>query len=291
MNDKNQPNSTEPLTDNALTDNALNGGAQADNVQPGGALTTQAGNTQASGTAVQPNNSTGRANNTLTDGIADQTSRDATPANSPLTTDSTKPVPSATAAGQLDTQTATGVGPALAEPAPTGGRPIAQTAANAVTSQDTGSADPAKRYLKPRRSTNLFNEMVAFLTRRGISVYGSRLLFVRGRKSGEWRSVPVNLLNHRGQRYLVAPRGHTQWVRNLRAAGGGELHVGRRVERFVPTELTDDQKPDILRAYLRRWKIEVGVFFDGVDAKAPDDVLRGIAPGYPVFLLRTADES
>jgi len=88
-----------------------------------------------------------------------------------------------------------------------------------------------------------------------------------------------------GRRYLVAPRGQTQWVRNLRAAGGGELRVGGKVEKFTATELTDAQKPDILRAYLRRWKIEVGVFFEGVDADAPDEKLLDIAPGYPVFLV------
>jgi len=70
-----------------------------------------------------------------------------------------------------------------------------------------------------------------------------------------------------------------------RAAGGGELRVGRKTEQFTAAELTDDQKPQILRAYLKRWKLEVGVFFDGVGADAPDSKLLEIAPGYPVFLL------
>lgn len=144
------------------------------------------------------------------------------------------------------------------------------------------------RYLAPARSTNMFNEAVARLTRMGVSVWGSRVLSVKGRKSGEPRSNPVNLLTHDGRRYLVAPRGHTQWVRNLRVAGEGELRVGRRVEHFVPTEIADDDKPEILRAYLRRWKFEVGVFFDGVDAKASDEKLREIAPGYPIFEIHTA---
>jgi deazaflavin-dependent oxidoreductase (nitroreductase family) len=145
-----------------------------------------------------------------------------------------------------------------------------------------------QRYIKPGKNTNVFNEAVAKLTRLGISVWGSRVLYVRGRKSGELRSTPVNLLTIDGVRYLVAPRGTTQWVRNLRVAGEGELRVGRRVERFVPTELADDDKPAILRAYLKRWKFEVGVFFDGVDAKAGDEKLREIAPGYPIFLIETA---
>jgi len=152
----------------------------------------------------------------------------------------------------------------------------------------TAAGDTSRRYLRPTKSTNVFNNMVAFITRCGISILGSRVLYVRGRKTGEWRSVPVNLLTLDGQRYLVSPRGHSQWVRNLRATGHGELRVGRRVERFVPTELGDDDKPVILRAYLRRWKFEVGMFFEGVDAKASDEVLRGIAPGYPVFRITTA---
>jgi deazaflavin-dependent oxidoreductase (nitroreductase family) len=147
------------------------------------------------------------------------------------------------------------------------------------------------RYVKPTKNTDFFNEVVARLTRLGISVWGSRVLSVRGRTSGEMRTTPVNLLTVDGRRYLVAPRGHTQWVRNLRVAGEGELRVGRRMERFVPTELADDDKPAILRAYLKRWKFEVGVFFDGVDAKADDAKLREIAPGYPIFEIATAPKN
>ncbi len=142
------------------------------------------------------------------------------------------------------------------------------------------------RYVRPGRTDGFFNVVVTALTKAGMSLWGSRVLAVRGRKSGEWRTTPVNLLILNGNRYLVAPRGETQWVRNLRAAGGaGELRVGRRVEPFVGTELGDGEKPAILRAYLKRWKFEVGRFFDGVDADAPEDELRKIAPGHPVFQI------
>jgi deazaflavin-dependent oxidoreductase (nitroreductase family) len=144
----------------------------------------------------------------------------------------------------------------------------------------------ADRYLMPGRGARTMNAAIAGLTRLGISVWGSRVLAVRGRSSGEWRTTPVNLLVVDGVRYLVAPRGVTQWVRNLRAAGGGELRVGRRVEAFRADELDDDTKPDVLREYLRRWAFEVGVFFDGVSASSSDDELRRIAPGYPVFRIR-----
>jgi deazaflavin-dependent oxidoreductase (nitroreductase family) len=130
---------------------------------------------------------------------------------------------------------------------------------------------------------NVFNRLVAFLTRRGISVLGSRVLAVRGRTSGEWRTTPVNLLTHDGCRYLVAPRGEAQWVRNLRAAGTGELRVGRRLEAFRGRELTDDEKLPVLRAYLKRWKAETGIFFEGVGADSSDDAIRAIAPRHPAF--------
>ncbi|WP_316521575.1 nitroreductase family deazaflavin-dependent oxidoreductase [Kitasatospora brasiliensis] len=129
----------------------------------------------------------------------------------------------------------------------------------------------------------LLNNMVAALTKAGVSLWGSRVLAVRGRKSGEWRTTPVNLLTHEGERYLVAPRGQTQWVRNLRAAGTGQLRVGRRTEVFHAIELPDADKPEVLRAYLRRWNWEVSTFFEGTGPDAPAEELLRIAPGYPVF--------
>jgi deazaflavin-dependent oxidoreductase (nitroreductase family) len=134
-------------------------------------------------------------------------------------------------------------------------------------------------------TTNVFNRIVAGLTRLGVSVMGSRVLEVRGRKTGEPRRTPVNLLVHEGARYLVAPRGQTQWVRNLRASGEGRLWLGRRSEPFTATELSDEEKPALLRAYLKRWKVEVGVFFDGVGPESSDEELRRIAPDHPVFRL------
>ncbi|MEW9528848.1 nitroreductase/quinone reductase family protein [Microbispora sp. NPDC049125] len=141
------------------------------------------------------------------------------------------------------------------------------------------------RYIEPTSMDHLFNRTVAGLTRLGISFWGSRILYVRGRSSGEWRTTPVNLLTLNGSRYLVAPRGITQWVRNLRVAGTGELHVGRRIETFTATELSDDEKPAILRAYLKRWGWEVGRFFEGVDASASEEQVQAIAPGFPVFRI------
>lgn len=147
-----------------------------------------------------------------------------------------------------------------------------------MTASGTRSADPG-------RLATAFNDAVGWLARHGISLLGSRELAVRGRTSGQWRTVPVNVLTVDGERYLLAPRGVTQWVRNLRAAGYGELRLGRRVHSFSATELPDAQKPPVLRAYLRKWSWEVGVFFDGVTADADAATLAGAAPRYPVFRI------
>jgi len=132
---------------------------------------------------------------------------------------------------------------------------------------------------------NVFNRLLNVLMGMGLSVWGSRVLEVRGRKSGEPRRTPVNLLSLDGRRYLVAPRGETQWVRNLRASGEGKLLLGRRGESFTATEVDDEVKVPILRAYLKRWKAEVGVFFDGVGPDSTEQELRAEAAKHPVFRI------
>jgi deazaflavin-dependent oxidoreductase (nitroreductase family) len=144
-----------------------------------------------------------------------------------------------------------------------------------------------QHYKRPGWFTqHVFNPMVARLTRLGLSIAGSRVLEVRGRTSGQPRRTPVNVLELDGERYLVAPRGNTQWVRNLRASGTGRLLVGRRGEHFAASEIEDDDKPPILRDYLRRWKWEIGAFFEGVGADSSDEELRAIAPKHPIFRIR-----
>jgi deazaflavin-dependent oxidoreductase (nitroreductase family) len=138
-------------------------------------------------------------------------------------------------------------------------------------------------------TAHIFNPTIALLTRLGLSVAGSRVLEVPGRKSGQPRRTPVNLLTIDGEHYLVAPRGNTQWVRNLRASGSGRLLVGRRAQTFTPTEVPDEEKPPILRAYLRRWKWEVGVFFEGVGPDSSEEEVRAIVPKHPIFRVRFSD--
>jgi len=134
---------------------------------------------------------------------------------------------------------------------------------------------------------HIFNGFVAGMTRLGISVWGSRVLEVRGRSTGLPRRTPVNLLTFDGRQYLVAPRGHTQWVRNLRVAKNGTLYLGRKAQHFTATEVPETERTEILRAYLRRWKAEVGVFFGGVSANSSDEDVQRIAPDHPVFLIHS----
>ena len=147
-------------------------------------------------------------------------------------------------------------------------------------------AEGRPRYVVPGWFTkHVFNRAVARLTRLGLSLKGSRVLEVRGRTSGKVRSTVVNLLEVDGVRYLVAPRGETQWVRNLRAAGQGTLRVGRRSEAFRAVELDDADKGPVLRAYLQAWAWEVGQFFDGLAADSPDEEVAAAAAGFPVFRI------
>ncbi len=150
----------------------------------------------------------------------------------------------------------------------------------------TDLADPARQpgYVAPDWFTrHVFNPIVARCTRWGISLWGSRVLSVPGRVTGEIRSTPVNVLTIDDRRFLVAPRGETQWVLNVRAAGGCTLSVGRSVETVRLRALDDHDKPDVLRPYLRRWKWEVGQFFDGVGADSSDAELLDVARNHPVF--------
>jgi deazaflavin-dependent oxidoreductase (nitroreductase family) len=159
------------------------------------------------------------------------------------------------------------------------------------TAADAATTDTATtRLITPQgrlmvTMDRITRKVMIWLTNRGISILDSRVLAVRGRKSGEWRTTPVNLMTLDGERFLVAPRGHTQWVRNMRAAGGGELRLGRKAEAFTAVEIADADKPAVLRHYLKRWAWEVGYFFEGVTADSPEEDLERIAPGFPVFRI------
>ncbi|MGW7098070.1 nitroreductase/quinone reductase family protein [Streptomyces sp. NPDC054838] len=149
----------------------------------------------------------------------------------------------------------------------------------------TASA-PQPYYAGRSRLGNRVNALFGRLARLGISLAGSAELSVRGRSSGRMQRIPVNPHTFEGSQYLVSVRGHSHWVANIRAAGGGELRVGRKVRTFTVTEITDPaEQAAVLRPYLERWGWQVNQFFRGVTAKSSDAELRAVAPDHPVFRL------
>ncbi|MFK4071727.1 nitroreductase family deazaflavin-dependent oxidoreductase [Streptomyces sp. NPDC029674] len=147
----------------------------------------------------------------------------------------------------------------------------------------TSSTSPY--YLKGSRLNVRLNSVIGWLARHGVSFMGSAELSVRGRKSGKMQRVPVNPYTHEGDgcQYLVSARGHSQWVRNMRAAGGGELRVGRKVREFTAVEVPDAEKVALLRGYLEKWGWEVNQYFQGVTATSSDEEILASAPDHPVF--------
>ncbi|MFJ7150240.1 nitroreductase/quinone reductase family protein [Streptomyces sp. NPDC100445] len=130
-----------------------------------------------------------------------------------------------------------------------------------------------------------FNRVIGWLARHGFSLAGSEEMSVRGRTSGRTQRVPVNPHTYDGGQYLVSARGHSQWVRNMRVAGGGELRVGRKVRAFTAVELPDAEKLPVLRTYLEKWGWEVDQYFAGVTAASTDAEIVACAADHPVFRI------
>ncbi|MFF4164823.1 nitroreductase family deazaflavin-dependent oxidoreductase [Streptomyces sp. NPDC001741] len=148
------------------------------------------------------------------------------------------------------------------------------------------SQQPQPYYLRGSALNVRFNSLIGRLARNGLSLLGTAEMSVRGRKSGQLQRIPVNPHTHEGTQYLVSARGHSQWVRNMRVAGGGELRVGRKVRTFTAVEIADDeQKARIVRAYLKRWGWEVNQYFQGITAKSTDAELLAACPDHPVFRI------
>ncbi|MFF5160964.1 nitroreductase family deazaflavin-dependent oxidoreductase [Streptomyces sp. NPDC000348] len=143
----------------------------------------------------------------------------------------------------------------------------------------------APYYRKGSPLTIRLNSVIGWLARHGVSLAGTAEMSVRGRKSGRMQRIPVNPHTHDGGQYLVSARGHSQWVRNMRAAGGGELRVGRKVRAFTAVELPDEEKLPILRTYLEKWGWEVNQYFQGITARSSDEEIAAAAHDHPVFRI------
>ncbi len=140
------------------------------------------------------------------------------------------------------------------------------------------------RFNQPTTADRAINKLFGLLVGVGLGLPHNYLLQVRGRKSGRIYSTPVDVLDRDGKRYLVAPRGYTQWVRNANASGTVSLKKGRRSEEFGIRLLSDDEKPEILKSYLDRYKLTVQRYFP-VPAGSPTEAFRPLTGEYPVFEL------
>jgi len=141
------------------------------------------------------------------------------------------------------------------------------------------------RYDEPNRTARAANALIGWLAELGISISGTKALRVRGRKTGKLRGVVVNVLRVDGVDYLVSPRGNTQWVRNVRAAGVVDMGPRWHRRRLHTTEVADAAKADLLKRYLDRWYWEVKGHIAGLTPDSGDDELHAAAPSIPVFAL------
>lgn len=142
-------------------------------------------------------------------------------------------------------------------------------------------------FLAPSAGERVFNRIFGFLVSLGLGPSYVFLLQVRGRKSGRLYFTPVDVLELGGKRFLVAPRGRTQWVRNAEAAGEVTLKKGRTEQRFQLRPVPDANKPEILKAYLDNFKSAVQRFFP-VPAGSPVQAFNELTQSYPAFELIAA---
>lgn len=141
------------------------------------------------------------------------------------------------------------------------------------------------RYDEPNKTARAANAVFRRLAEVGISVAGTRALRVRGRKSGEVRSVVINLMTVDGRDFVVSPRGNTQWVRNAKAAGEVELGPRWRSRRLRVSEVPDDAKPELLKRYLDLWYWEVKGHVGGLTPESTNEQIRAAAPSIPIIEL------
>jgi deazaflavin-dependent oxidoreductase (nitroreductase family) len=149
---------------------------------------------------------------------------------------------------------------------------------------DLAKKQESEHFNPPTTLDRAFNKLFGLLVGLGLGLPHNYLLQVRGRKSGRVYSTPVDVLSRDGKRYLVAPRGYTQWVRNAVASGTVSLKKGRRSEQFGIRILSDDEKPEILKSYLDRYKLTVQRYFP-VPAGSPTEAFRPLTGRYPIFEL------
>jgi deazaflavin-dependent oxidoreductase (nitroreductase family) len=145
-------------------------------------------------------------------------------------------------------------------------------------------------YHKPSGAVKLMNSIVGRLASIGLVPMSTVMLQVKGRRSGQIRSTPVSWIEHEGQRYLVAPRGNTEWVRNVKAAGGEAVLKSRKTEPVRLEEVPVEQRAPIIKTYLKKTAMVTKREF-GLDPDAPVEEFEKIAPAHPAFRITPASSS
>jgi deazaflavin-dependent oxidoreductase (nitroreductase family) len=148
---------------------------------------------------------------------------------------------------------------------------------------------PSTRFTQPTLLDRIINRAFGFLVKLGFGLSHNFLIEVRGRKSGRLYSTPVNVLDYEGKRYLVAPRGDTQWVRNVIVSREATLVKGTKREPVHLRPIADEAKAEILKTYLDRYKLTVQRYFP-VPAGSLTEAFEPLAARYPVFEI-TGDPS
>jgi deazaflavin-dependent oxidoreductase (nitroreductase family) len=141
---------------------------------------------------------------------------------------------------------------------------------------------PLARFRQPTLLDRIINRAFGFLVKLGLGLSHNFLIEVRGRKSGLIYSTPVNVLDFKGKKYLVAPRGDTQWVRNVIISREATLVKRTKREMVRLRPIADEAKAGILKTYLDRYKLTVQRYFP-VPTGSPTEVFEPLAPRYPVF--------
>ena len=127
------------------------------------------------------------------------------------------------------------------------------------------------------------NAVVRPLAKLGLAGPHTHLLTVRGRVTGKQFSTPVSIVRRGDERWLVAPYGERNWVKNARAAGSVELRRGRKREQLRVEELDAVDAVPVLREYYRRFRVTRPFFEVGSDS--PNEAWLAEAPRHPVFRL------
>jgi deazaflavin-dependent oxidoreductase (nitroreductase family) len=145
-------------------------------------------------------------------------------------------------------------------------------------------------FSQPNLVERILNRAFGFLLKLGIGLAHNYLLEVRGRKTGKVYSTPVNVLEYKGKKYLVAPRGYTQWVRNVETSGEASLMQRAERTKVRLRTVADEEKPEILKAYLDRFQLTVQRYFP-IAAGSPAEAFQPLAVRYPVFELTRYDRT